>query len=273
VAQIQAVNGSFPGNIPYAKVGHGTKNIVCLVGGPGNDVPRGMELSMYIAGFKSFTDEYSIWVTSRKQGQPDNYGTREMAADTARAIQETFPGGLDAIVGISYGGFVAQYLAADFPELVPKYLLVSTASRGSREVCELDMRFAELLVAGKNGRAFFSVAGYLYPPGIKRSTMRLLMFVLGGLTREHHHPDFKSDVINEARMELEHDSAAVLSRITDSVLMIGGDRDLAFPRELQEETAAAIPGARLILYEGRAHGDVTADKRFAHDVRNFFQPG
>lgn len=271
MSKTETVQGSFPGNIPYVKVGSGAKNIVYLIGGPGNDLPRGMELSMYLVGLKSLTSEYSIWVTSRKQRQPDNYGSREMAADTARAIQAAFPDGLDVVMGMSYGGLIAQYLAADFSGLVRKYILVATAVRVSEVVGEMDMRFAELLAAGKNARALFLAGGYLYPPGLKRLVMRLLMFLLGGLSNEKHHPDYETDVIKEARMEVKHDTAAVLGQITDPVLMIGGDRDLAFPRALQEETAAAIPGARLILYEGRGHGEVMADSRFAHDISSFLR--
>ena len=96
------------------------------------------------------------------------------------------------------------------------------------------------------------------------------MFLMGGLIGGKHHPDFEADVVKEARMEAMHDSIDVLGQITDPVLMVGGDCDLAFPKDLQQKTAAAIPNGKLILYEGRGHGGVTNHKRFVQDVLRFF---
>jgi pimeloyl-ACP methyl ester carboxylesterase len=101
--------------------------------------------------------------------------------------------------------------------------------------------------------------------------MRGLMSLLGAFVSNAHHPDYKTDVINEALMEAKHNSLDVLGHISDPVLLVGGDRDLAFPKELQEETAAAIPGAQHILYQGRGHGQVTSHKRFAQDVLEFLR--
>jgi pimeloyl-ACP methyl ester carboxylesterase len=271
MARLELDVGYFPGSIPYAKVGKGKKNVLFLSGGPGNDPPHHMEVSMCLGGLKSVTDEYTFWITSRKNGQPENYGTREMAADTAAAIKQVFPGGIEAAMGMSYGGLIAQYLAADFCGLVPKYVFVVTAYRCSSVVAEADLRFAQCLAAGRNGRAFYEVGGYLFSPGLKRSLMRGLMFLVGAFISSKHHSDYKTDVIKEARMEAKHNSMDVLGHISDPVLLVGGDCDLAFPKELQEETAAAIPGAQLILYEGRGHGEVTSHKRFAQDVLEFLR--
>ena len=263
--------GHFPGSIPYTKVGRGTKNILFLNGGPGNDPANRMEASMCLGGLKSVTDEYAFWITSRKNGQPENYGTREMAADTATVIKDFFAGGVEAAMGMSYGGLIAQYLATDFPGLVPKYVFVATAYRCSTEVAEADLRFAEHLAAGRNSRAFYEVGGYLFPPGLKRSLLRGLLFLVGAFMSSEHHRDYRTDVIKEARMEEKHNSLTALGAIADSVLLVGGACDLAFPKDLLEETAAAIPGSRLIIYEGRGHGGVTSHRRFAQDVLEFLR--
>ena len=186
MARLEIDIGHFPGSIPYTKVGSGKKNVLFLAGGPGNDPPHRMEVSMYLGGLKSATDEYTFWITSRKNGQPENYGTREMAADTAAAIKQVFPGGIDAAMGMSYGGLIAQYLAADFCGLVPKYVFVATAYRCSSEVAKADLRFAQYLADGRNGRAFYEVGGYLSPPGLKRSLMRGFMFLLGTFISSEH---------------------------------------------------------------------------------------
>lgn len=268
-AKIVAEYGEFSGRIPYAKVGRGHRNCIYLVGGPGNDTPRGFGLKMCISGLLELANEYTFWVTSRKKGQPDNYGTKEMAVDMANVIQSRFDGWIDAVIGASYGGMIAQYIAANHPGIAGKYLFIAAGYKVSEKVLALDRKFAEYQVAGKNGRALYTVGEYIYPPGIKRSIMRIAFFLIGSLMNEEHHADFESDTLKEAEMSSYHNSKDVLGQITDSVLIIGGDSDLAFPLNVQEETAEAIPGAKQIVYSKRAHGDFLGEKRFANDVKSF----
>lgn len=48
--------------------------------------------------------------------------------------------------------------------------------------------------------------------------------------------------------------------------MIGGDRGRAYGAELFRQTAAGIPGARLLLYPRTGHAGVQMRRRFAGDV-------
>jgi pimeloyl-ACP methyl ester carboxylesterase len=61
---------------------------------------------------------------------PDN--AAQMAADARRFIAALEFPGVD-LLGYSLGGFVAQYLAAKYPELVRKVVLVGTAPQGGEE--------------------------------------------------------------------------------------------------------------------------------------------
>jgi TAP-like protein len=60
-----------------------------------------------------------------------------------------------------------------------------------------------------------------------------------------------------------------LGEIRAPTLVIGGERDPGYSRELFEETARGIPDARLFIYEGRGHGGTVTDRRFARDVTAF----
>jgi pimeloyl-ACP methyl ester carboxylesterase len=193
-----------------------------------------------------------------------------MAADTATAIRSTFDGGrVDAVMGLSMGGLIAQYVAADHPGIAGRYLLVSTGYRVPADILELDRRFAEHLAAGRNARAYSTIALYLAAPGLKRAALRMGFFLFGLLATEGHHPDFAADVLNEAEAEARHDARDALGRISDQVLVIGGDSDMAFPPSIQTETAGLISGAKLILYPRRGHMDVASHPRFPADVRSF----
>jgi len=74
-----------------------------------------------------------------------------------------------------------------------------------------------------------------------------------------------------ARIQLGTDFRAELSRIAKPVLVIHGDADASAPIELTgRPTAAAIPGARLVVYEGAPHGlYFTHRKRLVEDIAAF----
>jgi pimeloyl-ACP methyl ester carboxylesterase len=60
-----------------------------------------------------------------------------------------------------------------------------------------------------------------------------------------------------------------LEEISAPTLVIGGERDPCYSRELFEQTTRGIPDARLFIYRGRGHGGTVTDRRFARDVTAF----
>lgn len=60
-----------------------------------------------------------------------------------------------------------------------------------------------------------------------------------------------------------------LNEITAPVLVIVGGRDRAFPVDLVRETAAGIPGARLVIYPRCGHLGTMLHPRFGRDVSRF----
>jgi hypothetical protein len=57
--------------------------------------------------------------------------------------------------------------------------------------------------------------------------------------------------------------------ISVPVLLVCGDQDLYFPKEVYEETARLIPDCTLRMYEGIGHVRAAFDKRLAQDVLDF----
>ncbi|MDE8722594.1 alpha/beta fold hydrolase, partial [Alistipes putredinis] len=77
---------------------------------------------------REFAKVYKVYVFSRINKLPENYTTRNMATDIAEAMDVL---GLKtvAVIGISQGGMIAQWLAADFPERVEKLILTVTTAK------------------------------------------------------------------------------------------------------------------------------------------------
>ena len=75
-------SGTFADGIPYARFGDGAKTMLFLAGGPGNLVPTGIGASGFVRGMRAFTDEYTIFLVTRKSGLPVGYSTRTCPTTT-----------------------------------------------------------------------------------------------------------------------------------------------------------------------------------------------
>jgi pimeloyl-ACP methyl ester carboxylesterase len=78
-----------------------------------------------------------------------------------------------------------------------------------------------------------------------------------------------TDVLVEIEAELAFDSRPVLPDIASPVILLCGDRDRFFPRDVVEETARLIPDCRLVVYEGQGHMKVATSGRVVQDVLAF----
>jgi carbon monoxide dehydrogenase subunit G len=103
-------------------------------------------------------------------------------------------------------------------------------------------------------------------PGWPRGVKRVLGALMGRSMYGKTHPYFAKDVIVEAEAELTCDARDVLPAIPVPVLLVCGDRDPYFPKEIYEETARLIPDCALRMYEGKGHEGVLSDARFVRDV-------
>jgi pimeloyl-ACP methyl ester carboxylesterase len=82
-------------------------------------------------------------------------------------------------------------------------------------------------------------------------------------------PADPSDLVTTILAEDQFSFQQQLARIAAPTLVIAGERDPFYSPTLLEETAAGIPGARLILYPGMGHP--AAGKRFKKDVLAFLR--
>jgi pimeloyl-ACP methyl ester carboxylesterase len=208
-------------------------------------------------------------VTQRGHGDADKPERGYRAADFAADV----PAFLDAVglasavvVGHSMGGTNAQRFAIDHPRHV----------RG-------------LVLAG-------SFAGYRDKPDFVEFTREVAALsdpIDPGFAREFQEttlarpvaPEYLDLIVREslkvpARVWratfaafLDDECTAELGRIAAPTLALWGSRDAFASRADQDALLAAIPGARLIVYEGAGHAlHWEEPKRFAADVEAFAMP-
>jgi pimeloyl-ACP methyl ester carboxylesterase len=256
--------GVFSNGIQYVRFGKGDDTLLVFSGGPGSTLPSGFMLRVF-GQFKHVSKSYVVYVLGRKSELPEGYTTRDMAEDYAAVIRDEFDGGPLDVMGMSYGGLIAQHLAADHPELIRRLVIAMSCYRFSDEGNELDMRYAQLLSEGKKRAALKCLYPILDGGRIKKSILRFFMGYVGPLLWST--PEHPSDLLVEGKAEMAHDTKNRLAEIRAPTLVIGGDKDYYCPVERLRETAAGIPDSRLVLYEGKGH--MTMGKQFDEDVLAF----
>jgi len=252
--------GVFSNGVPYVSFGENPNPILVFSGGPGN------YLSPLMAKQFSFLSKhYTVYVLSRKSGLPEGYSTSDMAEDFAVVIKDEFKGGPIDVIGESYGGLIAQHLAASHPELVNRLVLAMSAYRFTSEGSMLDMRFAEMLNQGKTRAAFKSMAPIIVGSRIKKAVLSFFMSIFG--PRMIVKPKNPADLLVEGKAELIHNSHDQLHLISASTLVIGGDKDFFCSLYLLNETSAGIPNSKLIIHKGKGH--MLSGKKFNNDILLF----
>jgi pimeloyl-ACP methyl ester carboxylesterase len=264
-----ARSGTFGNGMEYLCWGSGPKTLLFIQGGPGSTVPQGIMRRMIRRQFEPYLNAgFSVWVVTRRRNMPPGHTISDMAGDYAHVITEEFGGHVDVVVAESFGGMIAQYLAALHPDAFGRIVVVIAAAELSDWGKDVDARMAGALVSGDAGRAGTVFAEYLFPGPRLTWLRRLLGPLIGGrlLAASDYPPE---DVQTEARAELSFNSRAVLPRIRPPVLLICGDHDRFFPKDVAAETAGLIPDCTLIWYEGLGHLRVAASSRVARDVLAF----
>ena len=250
----------------FAKWGRGPKKILLIPGGPGNEIPAGFGLKMMLRPFRPLLDGgYTLWMVTRQRNMPQGHTIEDMARDYSRLIEVEFDGTVDIVLGTSYGGLIAQYLAANHPDCFRHVVIAGAACCVSDAGKDIDYGFAEKMNQGQETEAGTIMVTGLLPKLRFRWLARSLGFFAGRIGSGTHE-DFRSDVLIEADAEVAFDSRELLPTITAPVLLIAGDRDVYFPGSLLEETARLIPDCTLKIYERRGHVGAMSDKRLPKDV-------
>ncbi len=258
-----ASSGYFRSGMPYNRLGHGPRPLVVFQGLIFENKPQPNALT----GMYSFLgDDYTVYSVLRKPGMPPGYTMKDMAGDYAAMIREEFGGPLD-VIGVSTGGSVVQHFAADHPDLVRRMVLHSSAHTLSDSAKRLQLKVGELAQQRKWVQANRLMFGAILPPsGAKRTLLRPLV-ALGALLMSLSAPKDPTDLVVTVEAEDKHAFKGRLSEIAAPTLVIAGTLDPFYTAELFRETAAGIPNATLILYEGMGHPAL--GKRFAQDVLAF----
>ena len=250
-------------SMDYVIFGKGKKPLLIVPGlGDGLQTVKGMS-QMLALTYREFAKVYKVYVFSRINELPENYTTRNMAADVAKAmVILNITSGY--VMGISQGGMIAQWLAVDFPEKVQKLILAVTTAKPSQLARERIEHWQKLSQSGNFRDLMLDIAYHSYTQK-SYPKWRFLSTIMGRLGRIKD----KKRIAIQSQSCLEHDSLGVLKEIQCPTLVLGALEDDVIGVKGSKELAKGISGCQLLILKHSGHALYEENKSFQEIVCGF----
>jgi pimeloyl-ACP methyl ester carboxylesterase len=235
---------------PYVRFGAGPHTLVVLPGlALDNQVPGTLTARAYAYSFRRLARTHTVYIVQRGRGLPAGATTQDIADDYASLLGDEV--GPSRVMGLSTGGMIAQQLALGHPNLVDRLVLVVTGARLSPGGLRICRRWRELAVDRRWRRLRGELAAAAVDGPATQGLARLIGSLAGGAAPA---ATFRDDFLTTVDAVIGHDARARLASLATPTLLIGGPDDPFFPTPSLQETATAIPGAKLHLYRHSGHG-------------------
>ena len=173
------------------------------------------------------------------------------------------------VVGMSFGGMMAQELVLNYPEKVEKLVLCSTHCGKSRRFLSSMKTDAKL----KSNRIQLS------PEELVRNSANFLFteefiknnpdYVEDHIQRRLLFPPSKKGLVEQTRAATNFDSCERLSMINVPTLILHGKKDVMIPSENATVLAEAIPNAKLVLFQNSGHYLAEDADKVLETIMNF----
>jgi len=203
------------------------------------------------------SDPSLVWAVVRKRlgfGAGSVYSLDDMANDTVGLMDHL---GIDSahVIGRSMGGMVAQLVALRHPDRT-RSLVSIMSTTGAEGLPEADPEVMKILSGDQSVDregaiersvvALTALAGNTHPPDPELARK----LAARAYDRSHYPPGFRRRVLAILDAPSRADA---LEDLRVPTLVVHGTEDPLLPPAHGEDTAAHIPGARLLLIEGMGH--------------------
>lgn len=243
--------GHFLCRIPFVRIGSGPSPIVVLNGGQAfvrRPTPARTERDAKRIA-RLLPSGHTIYVMGYDSAPPAGYSIDMIVQDMATILRDEI--GPATIMGISFGGFVAARLAAEYPELVKDLMLLVTAHRFSPEGRRSIDRQIECAWQG-DFEGFLNEFGLVF----RRPWLNWLLRLRQERNRLHKTMNDPAAIVRSLHAVAGEDfgkNPSWLQRIQARTLIIGGTHDPFFDVNAMKETAHLIPWTQLKLFDGETH--------------------
>jgi len=177
-----------------------------------------------------------------------NHLRDDSMAAIARRILSEAPARF-ALAGHSMGGYIAFEIMRQAPERVAKLALLNTSARpDTPEASERRRMAMQMARDGKLNEVIEAIfPSFVHPSRVGDAALRKLVYDMGDDVGTEGYINNQTAIISRA------DSRPGLSDIRCPTLVLASDQDLLLPKELSEEIAQGIPGARLTVIPDCGH--------------------
>ena len=182
---------------------------------------------------------------------------QQMASDMIAVIRALGIGPVD-LLGFSLGGFVAQQILFDAPDLVRRAILTGTGPAGGRGIVQVGAVSWPLIFKGL--ATFRDPKVFLFFTSSPSSRRAANAFI--ARLKERKNDRDKAVGLGPMLRQLKaikawgHQPPQPLEAIRHPVLVANGDHDIMVPSENSTAMAQRIPGAKLVLYRDAGHGGI-----------------
>ncbi|MCO6425065.1 alpha/beta fold hydrolase [Sinorhizobium meliloti] len=181
----------------------------------------------------------------------------EMANDSIAAIGALGLKSVD-LIGFSLGGFVAQQILFDAPDLVRRAILAGTGPAGGTGIERVGPVSWPLIVKGLF--TFRDPKFYLFFTSSSngRQAAKAFLARLKERTRDRDKPVSLKAFLRQLRAikAWGRQAPQKLDAIRTPVLVANGDHDIMVPSENSADLARRVRGAELVLYPDAGHGGI-----------------
>jgi 3-oxoadipate enol-lactonase len=189
-----------------------------------------------------------------QSAKPDRAYSMADYADDCAALMTAVDWKRAHVVGVSFGGMVAQHLAIRHPERVNRLVLACTSAGGAGG-SSFDLLALHNLPAADRARAMVSVLDSRNdlstdPPTLAPWFDILLPRMSAGVRLNDDDPDAEMGERRQLEARAGHDVWESLPDITAPTYAAGGRYDLQAPVENMQRLASRIPDCRLEFFDG-----------------------
>lgn len=180
----------------------------------------------------------------------EEYEMEDMARDLSELIRELGFSHVN-LLGLSMGGYIAQHLALEWPELIDKLILVSTHAGGPAYLEATEDLWEEILdVEGLTEREIYR-KGYRYSVTEDFFANREEIEKLVDMRVEDSQPPAAYQ--RQFQAASRFDLTDRLDEIESDTLIVAGEEDRVVPTQFAEQLEQGIPSAKLALIDDAAH--------------------
>jgi pimeloyl-ACP methyl ester carboxylesterase len=256
--------------VPYARISDKGPALVVFTGSELEHQPPTFTARQgFLVGLKRLTQQYSIYLMSRKPNLPRGYSAKDMSDDFASMIRAAI-GKPVHIMGISSGGSSAMHFAVDHTDLVNKLVLAMTGYRLNANGMEVATIWRDLALKEDWPALYQRMGVDVAEGGTPEWVTRLMMKTFGKVLLGQPQSGLDFAIVLESDMYL--DVKDKLPRIAAPTLVIGCANDPFYGAEVIRDTTRLIPNAELCLIENGGHAVVkTQTRKFEDRILIFLQ--